>query len=83
MNEGKTYEPIKIEIEVGRYVDALSIADGIIHYLKDARSGGDKFIMSFEEEADAYEDIRMIGEALLSVYEAYQRAIEVREKYRR
>lgn len=82
MNEDKTYEPIKIEIEVGRYVDALSIADGIIHYLKDARSG-DQFIMSFEEEADAYEDIRMIGEALLSVYKAYQRAIEIREKYRR
>lgn len=82
MNEEKTYEPKKIEIEVGRHVDALSIADGIIHYLKDARSG-DRFIMSFEEEADAYEDIRMIGEALLSVYEAYQRAIEIREKYRR
>ena len=82
MNEDKPYEPIKIEIEVGTYVDALSIADGIIHYLKDARSG-DRFIMSFEEEADAYEDIRMIGEALLSVYQAYRRAIEVREKYRR
>ena len=82
MNEDKTYEPQKIEIEVGRYVDALSIADGIIHYLKDVRSE-DRFIMSFEEEADAYEDIRMIGEALLSVYKAYQRAIEVREKYRR
>lgn len=82
MNEDKPYEPIKIEIEVGRYVDALSVADGIIHYLKDARSG-DRFIVSFEEEADAYEDIRMVGEALLSAYKAYQRAIEVREKYRR
>ena len=82
MNEDKTYEPKKIEIEVGEHITPLTIADGIILFLKDARSG-DRFIMSFEEEADAYEDIRMIGEALLSVYKAYQRAIEIREKYRR
>ena len=82
MNEEKTYEPMKIEIEVGRYKDALSIADGIIHWLMETRSA-DKFIMSIEEESDAYEDIRMIGEALLSVYKAHQRATEIREKYRR
>ena len=82
MNEDKTYEPIKIEIEVGKYRDALSIADGIIHWLMETRSA-DRLIMSIEEESDAYEDIRMIGEALLSVYKSYQRAVEIREKYRR
>lgn len=82
MDENDKYEPKTITIGVGHYVDALSIADGLVHFFKNSRSA-DRFFMSVEEETDAYEDIRMTGEALLSVYQAYRRATEVREKYRR
>ena len=33
MNEDKTYEPKKIEIEVGNNINALTIADGIMQFL--------------------------------------------------
>lgn len=81
MNEDKTYEPKKIEIEVGRGVNPMTITDGLIRYL--ANLHGNEFAMSIEDELLMYEDIRMIGEALLSVYRAYERRTEAREKYRK
>lgn len=81
MNEDKPYEPIKIEIEVGRGVNPMTITDGLIHYL--ANLYGNGFVMSIENELLMYEDIRMIGEALLSVYESHQKHEEFRETYRR
>ena len=81
MNEDKPYEPIKIEIEVGRGANPMTITDGLIHYLADLY--GNEFVMSIEDELLMYEDIRMIGEALLSVYESHQKRKEFREIYRR
>ena len=81
MNEDKPYEPIKIEIEVSRDVNPMTITDGLIHHL--ACMYGNEFGVSIENELLMYEDIRMIGEALLSVYRAYERRTEAREKYRR
>ena len=81
MNEDKTYEPIKIEIEVGRGVNPMTITDGLIHYL--ANWYGNEFVMSIEDELLMYEDIRMIGEALLSVYKSHQKHKEFREIYRK
>lgn len=82
MDEEKTYEPIKIEIEVGRSVNPMTITDGLVRFLNQDLYGN-SFGVSVEKELLAFEDIRMIGEALLSVYKAYQRAIEIREKYRK
>lgn len=81
MNEDKTYEPMKIEIEVGWSVNPMTITDGLIHHL--AHVYGNEFGVSIEKEMLMYEDIRMIGEALLSVYKSYQERKEFREKYRR
>lgn len=77
MNEDKKYEPLKITIEVGERVTALTIADALIHYLQDER--GSKYF-AVEAMDSAYEDIRMIGEALLSVYRSYKRAEELRKE---
>ncbi len=79
--EQRTYEPIKIEIEVGRSVNPMTITDGLVRYL--ANLYGNEFVMSIEKELLMYEDIRMIGEALLSVYESHQKHEEFREIYRR
>lgn len=79
MNEDKPYEPIRIEIEVGRGVNPMTITDGLIRYL--ANLYGNEFVMSIEDELLMYEDIRMIGEALLSVYESHRKHEEFREKY--
>lgn len=76
------YEPITITLEMGKHTDALSIASALAHFFLERR-GKSEFCISVEDEADAYEDIRMVGEALLSAYQAYKRANEVREKYRR
>ena len=66
------YEPIKIEIEVGRSVNPMTITDGLIRYLaRDAY--GNAFGLSIEKEIMMYEDIRVIGEALLSIYESHQK----------
>lgn len=81
MNEDKPYEPIKIEIEVGRSANPMTITDGLIRYLVEMYGNG--FTMSIENELLMYEDIRMIGEALLSVYESHQKHEELRETYRR
>lgn len=81
MNKDIPYEPIKIEIEVGRSVNPMTITDGLIRYL--ANLYGNEFAISIEDELLMYEDIRMIGEALLSVYESHQKRKEFREKYRR
>lgn len=76
------YEPIKIEIEVGRGVNPMTITDGLIRYLyRDFY--GDPFGVSIEKEALMYEDIRVIGEALLSIYKAHQKREEIKEIYRR
>lgn len=79
MDEQKTYEPIKIEIEVGSRVNALTIADGIINYLGTWRREN-PYIMSETQELDMYEGIRMIGEALLSVYKTYERHKQFEER---
>lgn len=81
MNENNKYEPIKIEIEVGRSVNPMTITDGLIRYLSNLY--GNEFVMSIEKEMLMYEDIRMIGEALLSVYESHQKHEEFRGIYRR
>lgn len=81
MNEDKTYEPMKIEIEVGRDVNPLTITDGLIHHL--SHIYGSEFGVSIENELYMYEDIRMIGEALLSVYKSYQERKKIREIYHR
>ena len=81
MNEDKPYKPIKIEIEVGRGANPMTITDGLIHYLTNLY--GNEFVISIENELLMYEDIRMIGEALLSVYESHQKHKEFRETYRR
>lgn len=82
MNEDKTYEPKKIEIEVGRDVNPMTITDGLIRYLNE-EAYGNHFGVSVEKEVLMYEDIRMIGEALLSVYKSYQKREELREQYYR
>ena len=82
MNEDKTYEPKKIEIEVGSNINALTIADGIIQFLGE-RYGHGGFCMTIVEEARMYEDVRMIGEALLNAYEAREVINEAVEKYSR
>lgn len=82
MNEEKTYEPKKIEIEVGEHTTPLTIANGIILFLTEWRRH-DTFILSIQEEQQIYEDVRVIGEALLSVYKAQERVNEADEKYRR
>ena len=82
MNEEKTYEPKKIEIEVGSNINALTIADGIMQFLAE-RYGHGGFCMNIVEEVRMYEDVRMIGEALLNAYEARERVNEADEKYRR
>lgn len=76
------YEPIKIEIEVGRGVNPMTITDGLIHYLAE-EAYGNRFGVSVEKEVLMYEDIRMIGEALLSVYRSYQKREDLRERYYR
>ena len=81
MDEDKPYEPIKIEIEVGRGVNPMTITDGLIRYL--ANWYGNTLGMSIENELLMYEDIRMIGEALLSVYKSHQKHEEFREIYRK
>lgn len=80
--EQTRYEPITITLEMGQHTDALSIASALVHYFQERRSGSGLFA-TIEGDTDAYEDIRMTGEALLSVYQAYERANEVREKYRK
>lgn len=72
MNEDKPYEPIKIEIEVGRSVNPMTITDGLVRFLNQDLYGN-SFGISAEKELLAFEDIRMIGEALLSVYESHQK----------
>ena len=78
MNEDKKYEPLKITLEVGGRPTALAIADALIDYCQHERG-----FCSVEGTDAAYEDVRMIGEALLSVYRSYKRVNEVREEYRR
>ena len=80
MDEDKKYKPMKIEIEVGRGVNPMTITDGLIHYLA-KEAYGDCYGVSVEKEALMYEDIRVIGEALLSVYKSYQKREAFREKY--
>ena len=82
MNEDKTCEPKKIKIEVGRNANALAIANGIIQSLGE-RYGHDGFCTTIVEEVMMYEDIRVIGEALLSAYEAHAAINEAVEKYKR
>lgn len=72
MNEDKTYEPIKIEIEVGRSVNPMTITDGLVRFLNQDLYGN-SFGVSAEKELLMFEDIRMIGEALLSIYESHQK----------
>lgn len=72
MDEEKTYEPIKIEIEVGRSVNPMTITDGLVRFLNQDLYGH-SFGVSVEKELLAFEDIRMIGEALLSIYESHQK----------
>ena len=74
MNEDKTYESKKIEIEVGSNINALTIADGIMQFLRD-RYGHGGFCLTIVE------DVRMIGEALLNAYEARETINEAVEKY--
>ena len=81
MDENKPYEPIKIEIEVGRSANPMTITDGLIRYLVEMYTCG--FTMDANNELLMYEDIRMIGEALLSVYESHRKHEEFREIYRR
>lgn len=75
------YEPIKIEIEVGRGVNPMTITDGLMHYLAEEAYGNCFGGVSVEKEALMYEDVRVIGEALLSVYKSYQKREAFREKY--
>lgn len=74
MNEDKKYEPLKITLKVGERINALTITDALIQYLRDERES--KYF-AVEGMDAAYEDARMIGEALLSVYRSYKRAEEL------
>lgn len=83
MDEDKPYEPIKIEIEVGRSVNPMTITDGLVRFINQDLYGN-SFGVSAEKELLAFEDIRMIGEALLSIYESHQKYEEFKtEIYRR
>lgn len=83
MDENNNYKPIKIEIEVGRSINPMTITDGLIRYLSQDLYGN-SFCMSAENEILMYEDIRVIGEALLSIYESHQKCEEfIAERYRR
>ena len=75
MNEDKKYEPLKITLEVGGRASALAITDALIDYCQHERG-----FFSVEGTNAAFEDIRIIGEALLSVYRSYKRANKLREK---
>lgn len=74
MNEDKKYEPLEITLRVGERINALTITDALIQYLQGERSST---YFAVEGKDAAYEDIRMIGEALLSVYRSYKRAEEL------
>ena len=78
MNEDKKYEPIAITLEVGSRATALAITDALIDYCQRERG-----FYSVEGTDAAFEDIRIIGEALLSVYRSYKRGEEMREKFGR
>lgn len=82
MNEDKPYEPMKIKIEVGRSVNPMTITDGLVRFINQDLYGN-SFGVSVEKELLAFEDIRMIGEALLSIYKSHQKHEAFREKYRR